>query len=204
MTGIDLRLGRWENVLADVECDALIVDAPYSERTHGGHDTGADAADRARRIEQYDSGQRRSTINYAPWTPADVEAFVASWSPRTRGWMVSITDHTLFPAWAGAMEAAGRYVFAPLPFINRGSGCRYAGDGPSNWTCWIAVARPRTREAMKWGTLPGAYECPPGFNDRGGGAGHGQQLIAGGKPLWLMRSLVRDYSRHGEIGRAHV
>ena len=33
----DLRLGRWQDVLQDVTCDALIVDAPYSERTHDGH-----------------------------------------------------------------------------------------------------------------------------------------------------------------------
>lgn len=30
----DLRLGRYQDVLADVECDAVIADPPYSERTH--------------------------------------------------------------------------------------------------------------------------------------------------------------------------
>jgi 23S rRNA G2445 N2-methylase RlmL len=33
--GIELRLGRWQDVLDDiVQCDALITDPPYSERTH--------------------------------------------------------------------------------------------------------------------------------------------------------------------------
>jgi len=32
----DLRLGRYQDALADVpEVDAVIVDAPYSARTHG-------------------------------------------------------------------------------------------------------------------------------------------------------------------------
>lgn len=36
----DLRLGRYQDVLGDVECDLLCVDAPYSARTHAGHDGG--------------------------------------------------------------------------------------------------------------------------------------------------------------------
>lgn len=39
----DLRLGRWQDVLADVECDALICDPPYSARTHKGHDDGSES-----------------------------------------------------------------------------------------------------------------------------------------------------------------
>lgn len=45
---IDLRIGRWETVLADVgEVDAVISDPPYSDRTHEGHDDGASLANRA-------------------------------------------------------------------------------------------------------------------------------------------------------------
>jgi 23S rRNA G2445 N2-methylase RlmL len=39
--GIELRLGDWREVLADVEPDAVITDPPYSERTHSGHNAGA-------------------------------------------------------------------------------------------------------------------------------------------------------------------
>lgn len=45
---IDLRLGKWEDVLSDVgEVDAVISDPPYSSRTHKGHDDGANLANRA-------------------------------------------------------------------------------------------------------------------------------------------------------------
>ncbi len=46
----------------------------------------------------------------------DVKAFVKSWSPRCSGWFVAMTSHDLLPVYAAALEAAGRYVFAPLPF----------------------------------------------------------------------------------------
>ncbi len=43
----DLRLGRWQEALADVgEVDAVITDPPYSARTHEGHDDGAKLANR--------------------------------------------------------------------------------------------------------------------------------------------------------------
>lgn len=33
---VTLRFGDWRQVLADVTCDSLISDPPYSARTHGG------------------------------------------------------------------------------------------------------------------------------------------------------------------------
>ena len=39
---IDLRHGKWEDALIDVErVDTLLVHAPYSARTHAGHDGAA-------------------------------------------------------------------------------------------------------------------------------------------------------------------
>ena len=39
---IDFRLGKYQDVLCDVECDALICDPPYSDRTHKGRRTGSE------------------------------------------------------------------------------------------------------------------------------------------------------------------
>lgn len=189
---IDLREGRWQDVLPDVTCDALIVDAPYSERTHSTHGrSGASAA------VCYDerTGKTRANkapkpINYECWKPEDVAAFVDFWAPRTRGWFVTITDHSLAPHWEAALASSGRYVFSPLAFIANGSRIRLAGDGPSQWCCWIVVARPKNAVFHRWGTLPGGYVLPPGE------AGN---AVVGGKPLWLMRALVRDYSRPGDL-----
>jgi hypothetical protein len=181
---IDLRLGRWQDVLGDVECDALIVDAPYSSRTHTAYD------DATRNDGHHDPkyGHRKATmsINYRPWTPSDVADLVRSFSPRTRGWIVSLTDHHLAPAWADELAAADRYVFAPLPLVEIGSRVRLLGDGPSSWTCWLVVARPRCLSA--WGTLPGAYVYK----------GKGDRVVMGGKRTDAI-ALVRDYSRPGQL-----
>jgi len=170
-------------VLADVEMvDAVIVDAPYSARTHSGHDythaIGGGKVDRKR-------------LGYGHNDAATVGAFVDSWIPRCRGWFVTITDDILAPVWRDVLRDAGRYVFAPVPWVAIGSRVRLAGDGPSSWTCWIIVARPRGKPYSTWGTLPGAYVIP---TERGTGA-----PITGTKPIALMQALVRDYSRPGDL-----
>ena len=178
----DLRLGRWQDALADVTCDALITDAPYSARTHKAYRGGRESAR---------DGRARRDLDYASLDESGVREIVESWAPRTRGWMVSITDDILAPMWSQAMEDAGRYVFAPLPAYIPGRSVRLSGDGPSCWAYWIVVSRPRTREFTRWGTLPGGYHVSPG-NDR-------NCKRIGGKPLALMRYLVADYSRPGDV-----
>lgn len=172
-------------------CDALIFDAPYSAKTHVGHDDGVSGLVKRGRGAEYgpDGGPRRA-IDYAPWTEADVAAFVGVWAPKCSGWIVSITDHVLQAAWSTELERAGLYVFAPLPFVHVGRGVRLAGDGPSSWTCWIVAARPRTAEAAAWGTLPGAYIQPPADEE---GSGY-RSPVVGGKTTWLGRRLAEDYA----------
>lgn len=177
----DLRLGRWQDVLTDVTCDALIVDAPYSAKTHDGHRDGVGLSGSGNPVVRQD-------IGYTSMGARDVDEFVESWSHRVGGWFVSITDHNLAPVWSAALELQDRYVFAPLPLVETGSRVRLAGDGPSSWSCWLVVSRPRQLPYSKWGTLPGAYVAP---SER--------KPVMGGKPLGLMRAIVRDYTRPGDI-----
>ena len=185
----DLRLGRWQDVLADVECDALFADPPYGARTHDGQRHGR--RDPAHQ-KNYDPRVSTRGLGYEHWTPDDVQAFVAHWSPRTRGWMACMTSHDLAPAWAAAFESVGRYAFAPLPCLLPGMNVRLAGDGPSSWTVWLMVARPR--RLQKWRTLPGGY-----YGSCGAGVERAKLPVAGAKPEWLMRALIRDYSRPGDL-----
>jgi hypothetical protein len=189
----DLRLGRWQDALADVEqCDAVITDPPYGARTHAGQ-----------RHRRHDGAETMATVDkechpipYEGWTPEHVAEFCAAWSDRCTGWICCMTSHDLVPAYMGALESLGRYVFAPLACIQHGMNVRLAGDGPSNWTVWMVVSRPRTMRA--WGALPGGYHglpFDPGQNTRTAG----KRAIPGGKPLWLMRAIVRDYSRPGDL-----
>lgn len=180
--GASVYHADWRDLLRVVpECNAVIVDAPYSARTHAGHNQGPEG----RRI---DCAGR--AINYAAWDAETVYSFVSSWSPVTLGWFVTITDHALAPVWESALGEAGRYVFSPLAFMAPGSRVRLAGDGPAQWATWIIVARPRSRAFASWGALPGGYALPPGHSER--------MAVVGGKPLWLMERLIEDYTRPGD------
>jgi site-specific DNA-methyltransferase (adenine-specific) len=181
----NLRLGRWQDTLADVECDALIADGPYGAKTHSGH--GTMARHGTPTPPCYDGADRRE-IDYTHWTATEVNELVESWAPRTKRWMVCMTSHDLIPVYQAAYEAAGWYAFAPVPWVNPGGTVRLSGDGPASWTCYIMVARPRTKAAMNWRALPGAYVMPQDRDAR-----------IGGKPLGLMRALIRDYSNPGDM-----
>jgi hypothetical protein len=197
--------------------NALIFDAPYSEKTHAGHREGKLTADRAasfgetelkkprknakneqkysaKKAAKGESGRR--DIDYAAFTAEDIESTIKAWHPLCSGWCVSITDHVLAPIWADSFNRVGLYDFAPLPLVETGSRVRISGDGPSGWTCWVVPARPRTAEFAHWGTLPGAYVQPGErkINSRGG-----SQRVMGGKPLKSMCAIVRDYSREGDL-----
>lgn len=180
---------------AVVVADALIVDPPYSARTHEGHDNGAAAgmdargADYRERVAKPSGGTGpRRVIDYAAWSADDVAAFFGAFAFSVEGWICSLTDHALAPAWEAAMAAAYRYVFSPLACVESGSRVRLSGDGPSQWSTWLVVSRPRSREWQSWGTLPGAYT---GTSER--------KDVTGGKPQWLMRAIVGDYSRPGNL-----
>jgi hypothetical protein len=188
----DLRLGRWENVLKDVgHVNAIICDPPYSSRTHDGHDDGATLANRAGKGWNRSSGgvdafRPRREISYSNWTKKDVEAFVAAWAPRCLGWMVCLSDSVLCEPYRASYERHGLTGFAPVGILIPGMTVRMAGDGPSSWMLYANVARPKS--LSKWGTLPGGYT-----------GGQGERIHVGGKPEWLMRVLVRDYTRKGDL-----
>lgn len=169
----------------------MICDPPYGARTHTSQRHG-------RRDEKAGSQWVSARgIGYASMTVDDVREFVGSWSPRCRGWMAVFCCSDLASAWRSEMEVAGRYAFAPIACVQVGMNVRLAGDGPSNWTTWLVVSRPRTMR--HWGTLPGAYignPFEPGENTATAGRRMG---VVGSKPAWLMRAIIGDYTRPGQI-----
>lgn len=177
---IDLRLGKYQEVLADVRCDLVLADPPYSKRTHNGHNKSVNG----HLGKKHDNASRRH-IPYAHWTPTDVAEFCRFWGPRCDGWIAAMSDSDLCTPWRDELAAIGLYSFAPIPCVMPGMTVRLGGDGPSSWCVYLNVARPK--KLVTWGTTPGAYYGPP---DRG---------YMGGKPLWLMRQIVRDYSRAHQV-----
>lgn len=173
----------WRELIAGIESDqawdALITDPPYSPRTHSGHDRG---------VSDVEDGTERSLLTYQPWTGTDVHEFVASFSPRVRGWMAALTDSELIADWRDAYRLAGRLDFHPVPCCISGMTVRVRGDGPSSEAVYLMLARPRTARFATWGTTRGYYEVP-----------RERQWSVGGKPLALMKRIVSDYSRPGDL-----
>lgn len=181
----ELRLGRWQDVLADVdEVDAVITDPPFSERTADGFRGGDQHGDSA-----------TAGIPYGHITDDDVAATVASWAPRTRWWFVVFSDHVLAPLWARLLGEAGLYVFAPVPWVKNDGPPRFMGDGPASSTEWLTVARQRRRlpkERVR--SRPGFYR-----HNIDSEAKADRVIRQGGKPMLLMRAIVRDYSERGDL-----
>ena len=203
--GWELRLGRWQDVLADVtECDAVITDPPYSPKTHGSQCHG--------RRDEKCGGEWVSArgIGYDSLSDDGLAEFAKHWHERASGWLSIQTDSELHPLWAARLRELGRYVFHPIPIVLKGMNVRLAGDGPSSWCVWKVAARPRSgewlaerkRERDRSGlhnTLPGAYVGNP-FDDGENTATAGRRgSVVGSKPLWLMRAIVRDYSEPGDL-----
>jgi hypothetical protein len=178
---IDLRLGHYRDVCADVQADALISDPPYGTRTHEGHDDGAE------QVVSVTGQTVRRSLSYWWFSESDVAELVEFFAPRVRGWMCFMTSHDLIPAYERAMEATGRYVFAPVPIFQKRP--RLLGDGPANWTIYMVVSRPRTVEFSRWGCLPGHYEshCEKGAP------------VVGAKPVSLLRRIVSDYTKPNDL-----
>lgn len=182
MSAADLRLGRWQDVLADVEAvDVVATDPPYSERTHAGQ--------RSQKSGAWMGDPRLSEISYGHLTQADVEGLVQHWIPRCRRWFVMFGDD-ITTRWAkDAMHTLGWYAFHPIPWIKPDASPRICGDGPSPQSESIAIGRPRRRMyAPELRFRPGFYSH--GMN-RGG--------FVGSKPEQLMRAIIRDYSEPGDL-----
>jgi hypothetical protein len=152
--------------------DAIITDPPFSERTHRGF----------ARLTRAD-GYLSNNLQFPHLTPEQVRELAREFDRTTKNWIVWLTDHTLAPIIAAALEEMGRYVFPPIPFIDAERGVRICGDGPAGPACWIVVSRPKSKAGAKCGSLPGWYIKSPHW---------GSNLMVGGKPVGLMKRLILD------------
>lgn len=201
------------SVLNGRQPDAAIMDAPHSTRTHGGHEKGRLSASqlgsyatrkttgaRSREVRyaarKAAEGKQRRAIDYAAWSPSDVEGCVDLWSPLVDGWFVSLTDVVLALHWESSFDANGRCAFVPFPFVENGRSVRQTGDGPANWGCMVCVGRPRDEKFARWNALPGAYVVP---GERSFNSKSGSLRVVGGKPFAGMLQIVRDYTNHGDL-----
>lgn len=181
---IELRLGDYREVLCDVEPDVMIADPPYSDRTHNGARTAKDFRAGDKRHDRF-----QNLIVYDRISEAWCDDFASFWAPRIAHWAIVFGDHVSNRWWEKSFRTSDWLTFAPLPWVRTNAPPRFQGDGPQNSCEWIAVARPR-RTVRDKGSRIGWYQCAIESRD---------QVVVGGKPLALMRALVRDYSRPDDL-----
>ena len=175
----DLRLGRWQDVLADVgSCDSLITDPPYSERSAKGYRTGNAPTD-------------TRGISYGSITEADAFELAAWWAPRTLRWAVVFGDHISFRWHESAWRKQDWYTFAPVIWAKTACAPRLRGDGPASQVDHMLMARPRSLKPD--GHRTGWYLASTPRH------GHGGMGVTGNKDPEAMRALIRDYSRRGDL-----
>jgi site-specific DNA-methyltransferase (adenine-specific) len=173
---IDLRCGRWQDALADVTCDAVICDPPYSQRTHAGRRTGSDI--------------RQSNINYEAIKFADAYAFMAFWCKRAT-WFIVFGDHISNRWWLAAMKRFGLYTFHPVPWIKTDAAPRVSSEGPDSDAEYLAISRRKC--VVEKRNRQGHYSTSTA-STRGAEFG-----MPGMKPETLMRAIIRDYTEPGQI-----
>tara|TARA_R100000808_G_scaffold5362_4_gene16422 strand:+ start:7696 stop:8424 length:729 start_codon:yes stop_codon:yes gene_type:complete len=184
--GWELRLGRWQDVLSGVECDAVITDPPYSSRTARGQRSNE------KNVGLEWSGGKRSTINYGHITDVDAEELVEM--AAAAKWLCVFGDHICARWHEEKALAAGRYAFAPIPWCKPDAAPRMANDGPPTSAEWLMVSRLRNKAAMAAIT-----KQPKGYYVVGTHRDRADQVVTGGKPVLLMRQIVRSYSLPGDL-----
>lgn len=177
---MELRHGRWQDVLADVPaCDLLLCDPPYDARTHEGRRTGSDV--------------RQASIPYPPLTLAEMRELVAWATPRVREFAVVFCTWKLHRIWERLFARAGWYVFTPSVWTKTDAPPRMSGDGPRTSCECIMVARQRVR-LRRMGSRDDVYNGPTAST-----RGLGEDGFPGMKPIWLGQALVAAFSEPGDL-----
>jgi len=172
----------WEWLASGEACDvdAVITDPPYSERVEKGFRSGSDVS--------YQCG-----MGYEPLTESQARSLACNTASLARGWVVICGDHITMRWYEEELAAIGRYVFPPIPLVKTKT-ARMAGDGPPQCSEWMMVARPRSKAFLgAWKNMEGWYYFETVRH------GHGYVGVRGCKSLALMRAIVRDYTRPGDL-----
>jgi site-specific DNA-methyltransferase (adenine-specific) len=173
--------------LADRSVGCVVMDPPYSERTHAA----------LGREGRNDGMAVRDGLDFGYLTPEFAGRVAAEVARVSTRWIIAFADEVTFGFWMDAFDAHGiEYVragawFKPDPMP------QMSGDRPSAGFEKLVVGHAR-REAgrLRWngGGRPAVYTCL--VNNTRGGAVHDHPTQ---KPVPLMERLLCDFTDPGEL-----
>jgi site-specific DNA-methyltransferase (adenine-specific) len=169
------------------EVDAVITDPPYLDACAAERNgTGAWKGQHSKRGEWvmgYDGATVDSLRALAQWT-----------AETASGWIVVFNDFSGTACLRSEFRQHGRITPEPIAWVKPISMTPTRGNThlPRKGTEFITMAR-RPGFTCSDRQLPGSYVSAPGvsLDDR--------SPVTGGKPLGLMRAIVRDYTRPGDL-----
>lgn len=185
-TGWELRLGRFQDALADIErCDAIITDPPYLGAC--AKQGGNQQAFRGMRVQ---SGP--TVMGYAPASKSLLDDLCAFARARCKGWFVAFNDFDGAAHLRANFRSHGNVVAEPIAWVKPPAITPTRGNRnlPKKGTEFITAARFNPLPRRGW--IPGSYIGPNSFTAQG-------QFVTGGKPLDLMRAIIRDFTKPGDL-----
>ena len=185
--GWELRLGKFQDVLADIErCDAVITDPPYLGACAAAGDSWAVGA------KHSEAGE--SPMGYEPASESLLDDVVSLAARVCLGWFVAFNDFDGAHYIRAAVRRSGAVSAEPIAWLKPKSLTPPRGglNLPEKGTEFIIASR--FVSTQKRGHIPGSYASPHNTPPPC------QTLhVTGGKPLDLMRAIVRDFTRPGDL-----
>lgn len=185
--GWELRLGKFQDVLADIErCDAVITDPPYlSACADGGAGNPFSSAKRM---------PRGNVMGYEPASEGLLDDVVSLASRICSGWFVAFNDFDGAHHIRASVKQRGAVSAEPIAWVKPPSLTppRGANNLPEKGTEFIIASR--FKPLARNGLIPGSYVSPTNTP----GACH-SLFVTGGKPIDLMRAIVRDFTKPGDL-----
>jgi DNA modification methylase len=179
--------------MAPRSVDHVIVDPPYSKRTHDGI--------RAHGRKTLKGGNGKVTarvvdVGFPAATPAQVSDWMTQYERVARRWVLVFTDLELVPLWRRCARERGlRYVQA-LVWDRVGGAPQFSGRGPAACAEFILAFHVRG-VSQRWngGGKRGMYTFPVVANRFGQ---RGSRIFAAQKPENLMMALTGDFTDLGD------
>lgn len=179
--------------MAPRSVDHVIVDPPYSKRTHAGI--------RAHGRKSLKGGNKKVTarivdVGFAPATPANVSDWMTQYARIARRWVLVFTDLELVPVWRRCARERGlRYVQACI-WDRVGGAPQFSGRGPAACAEFVLAFHVRdSKQRWNAGGKRGMYTFPVVANRFGQ---QGSRIFTTQKPEGLMVALTDDFTDLGD------
>lgn len=163
--------------------DVIITDPPYSEHVQANSPRGDSANVATAPVD----------MKFSHMTREQAVLAAREFARIAKRWTIIFCDAELVHVWKMAIEAAGLEYIRTGAWVKKGATPQFSGDRPAAGFDSIVIAHPPGKKQWNGGGRHAIWTGPTAH-----GAGDDVQHVTQ-KPLWLMESLIRDFTNPGEL-----